>query len=476
MGLFGFKKRKEAAKSGKGPSCSECMRPIDGFVWEMEGKPYCRECYNRKMAIAGQTSAGAPEEYDFEMVVEDVFLIKNQGIVLTGKIRRGVIHRGDTVTVNQASYTVTRIDVIPNQVEYASEGMDAGLLLSTTDTSLFRRGDRVTAKRIAESAPQNTFVCEICKQEKRIKYRHTGYVCTACAEAGRRRPAAGTGGNDAKTTLTPELIAQLAGKEHAVRFGERTKVVWLADEDIHIDSEAFARWRKQNPFVPQYEFLGTIPLKEKTPVLSLYEDGVKTREYCLQTEGDEDFTGKYFLLSVRLSIHGNPAVPVAQIDGFVSDTPDDRKMTADDIGYRMEGHFLACGGVIGQRRYEMNRGQDLPMKALKYQGYTTPANVRLIGVCPECGKSFAFRGYAFYLGQTDVAYSDDGLDCCQIQTPDIDKDTWKYETEGKTFRYYNSFCCPHCKTPYIDYQKHPENKVFGVSGCVHLGRTPYRAK
>lgn len=32
-----------------------------------------------------------------------------------------------------------------------------------------------------------------------------------------------------------------------------------------------------------------------------------------------------------------------------------------------------------------------------------------------------------------------------------------------------SFFGPHCGTPYIDYRKYPQNKVFGVSGCVHLG-------
>ena len=79
-------------------------------------------------------------------------------------------------------------------------------------------------------------------------------------------------------------------------------------------------------------------------------------------------------------------------------------------------------------------------------------------------------------GQQDVAYSDDGLDCCVIEDRAIDKDTWVYETEGKCFRYYNSFNCPHCGAPYIDYKKYPQNKVFGVSGCVHLGREHYHVR
>lgn len=237
---------------------------------------------------------------------------------------------------------------------------------------------------------------------------------------------------------------------------------------IYVDSAALLQW-----LPAQYELQGVLPLTEKEPTITLYEDGVKTREYRLQTEKDEDFTGKYFQISIRLGMQGNPSVPVAQIDGFVSDTPEDRKMTMDDVSYRMEGHFLACGGANTKVRYEMNRGQDLPMKALKYPGYTTPSNVRLVGICPDCGKSFCFHGYAFYMGQNDVAYSDDGLDCCQISDYNIDKDSWTYEADGKTFRYCNSFCCPHCGAPYIDYRKFPEKKFFGVSGCVHLGRKVY---
>ena len=253
--------------------------------------------------------------------------------------------------------------------------------------------------------------------------------------------------------------------------------VQIVNGNIIIDSNLYMLWRILNePFVSMFEMTDAIPLTEKTPIISLYDDGKKTRTYCLQTEEDEDFTGKYFLISVRLSMQGNPPCPVAQIDGFVSDTPENRKMTLDDVGYRMEVYFLTCGGSASKQRYEMNRGQDLPMKALKYKSVITPSNVRLIGICPDCKRSFVFHSYAFYMSQNDVAYSDDGLDCCEIIAQEIDKDSWSYEIEGKTFRYYNSFNCPHCGTPYIDYKKHPENKVFGVSGCVHLGRKSYRAE
>ncbi len=270
--------------------------------------------------------------------------------------------------------------------------------------------------------------------------------------------------------------AMKLGKPLPERHAEKKEPVSFHNGHIHIDSGVFFAWKKENPAIAQYEKCAAILLHEKEPVISLYEDGVKTREYRLQTEAEEDFTGKFFLISVRLGLQGVSAVPVAQIDGFISDTDEERKMTANDIGYRMEGHFLACGESRGICQYELIQGRDLPAKGLKYPGYTTPSNVRLVGICPSCGKSFCFHGYAFYMLQNDVAYSDDGLDCCKILPYDIDKNNWSYETDGKVFRYYNSFNCPHCGTPYIDYKRYPEDKVFGVSGCVHLGRKVYCAK
>ena len=233
---------------------------------------------------------------------------------------------------------------------------------------------------------------------------------------------------------------------------------------IYVDRAAVFRER-------DVEVKKAIPLTERELVITLYEDGEPTRRYRLQAEGEEDFTGKYFLIDVRMNIVGVPPVPVLQIDGFISDTPEDRQMTLSDIGYRFQGHYLSCGGVIARDRIRHSVGQDLIQRGLKYPGYTTPGNVRLLGVCDVCGESFCFHGYAVYMGQDDVAYSDDGMDVCSFSAYEaIDKETWSCEIEGKTYRYYNSFCCPHCHAPYIDYKKHPENKVFGVSACTHLGR------
>ena len=255
------------------------------------------------------------------------------------------------------------------------------------------------------------------------------------------------------------------------------RLITLRESSVYLNSNALKIWVRFHSTSSEYSFNKTIPLNENELTLSLYDDGVKVRQYTLETEDNDDFSGKFFHLCVRLNHVGNPPIPVAQIDGFISDSSEDQKMGLNDIGYRMEAYFLSCGGEAREQRIKMMRGQDLVVKGLKYPGYTTPANVRLIGICPECGKSFCFHGYAFYMGQEDVAYSDDGLSCCSISAyAPIDKEKWTYEVDGITFRYYNSFNCPHCGTPYIDYKSHPEIKNFGVSGCVLLGRKHYTFK
>ena len=142
--------------------------------------------------------------------------------------------------------------------------------------------------------------------------------------------------------------ASIDGQDWLQRVFENIIPV-IVDHHIHIRTEQFVTWLKsRGPDEGSFEYTATIPLVEKEPTIFLFEDGIKTREYVLQTEGDEDLTGKFFHVAVRLSLLGKLSVPVAQIDGFISDTPEDRKMTMKDIGYRMEGHFLACGGRNGE--------------------------------------------------------------------------------------------------------------------------------
>lgn len=246
-------------------------------------------------------------------------------------------------------------------------------------------------------------------------------------------------------------------------------------QNIFIDSYAFEYQYKQNPYTfKKSGFMGVMEIHEKEPVLSLYENDTKFREYRLQTKDDENFTGKFFHICVRMDYFGNPRVPTALIEGFISDDSELRPFEHEDIGYRMEVYFLNHGGRSSKANYDLIRGNDLESKALKFVGYTTPGEYRLIGFCQNCFKSFTFNAYSVYLGGSEPVYSDDGLDSAYVTRYDWhDKEIWSRVVDEKTFRYYNSFNCPYCNAPYIDYRKKHEMKTFGRPCCVHLGKEPY---
>lgn len=254
---------------------------------------------------------------------------------------------------------------------------------------------------------------------------------------------------------------------------ENIEPVKIVDQNIYLDSNAYIKYlfAKSINYKEEYKHVAAIRLSEPEPILCLYDEGIQVHEYKLQTKGDENFKDKYFLICVRLNPFAKLNVILSQIDGVISDTCEERVFTADDIGYRMEGYILNRGGTVKDKMLSSIKGADLDAKGLSYPGYITPSNVRLIGICPKCKKSFTFTSFFFRHSLSEVAYSDDGLDLCVLKDYDIDKDNFSFEIDGKTFRYYNSFSCPHCLESYIDYKNHRDWKKHGVLGCVHLGKT-----
>lgn len=320
---------------------------------------------------------------------------------------------------------------------------------------------------------------ELLRLRKDIRMKHCGlWYCGKCsAELDAFSLTCSCCGK--KTNKAGKEMVKVNGAMYCLNclnrciLGEPAEIL---GQEIHIRSEAYALWREQNPS-QQYSAKAIIPLQQKTPVLQLWEDGTHKHDYVLETLPEEDFTGKWFHIEVRLNalkLQRGDEVPVAQIDGFVADTQEQRPMRSGDIGYRMEGYVMDAGGIAAQLVRNQMRGNDLVAKGLRYPGYITPGNVRLVGVCTACGRSITFKGYNFPMMQADPCYSDDGTDVLELYDPNIDKENWSITKNGKTFRYYNSFACRHCGEPYIDYGRLKQNKRFGVLGCCYLDRSPYR--
>ena len=273
--------------------------------------------------------------------------------------------------------------------------------------------------------------------------------------------------SSAKTTMK-ESAKKSVAKKH--KKHNLTPPLTVKEMRIDIDTKEYA----DRYSVTGYTHQCVVKLSGKCNIFQIYENNSLRREFELGTVEGEDFSGKYFHLALRIHTSNTYCGPVhlVQTDGFISDTPEDKQMQLSDIGYRMEC-FPLHSSAEEQYMCDQIIDRDLENKGLRYPGVTTPLNVRLIGWCPSCQRSFTFLSYALYNAQEEVAYSDDGLDVCGIEEYEIDKENWARTADGKIFRYYNPFRCPHCGKPYIDYKKHRYMKRFGNAACALLGKKPY---
>ncbi|AKK27332.1 EF-Tu/IF-2/RF-3 family GTPase [Mycobacterium sp. EPa45] len=73
----------------------------------------------------------------FRLTVQDVFVIKNRGLVATGRVEQGQIAVGDEVRINGTrAVAIDAIESFRKKVDEAVEGDNVGLLFSR-----FGRGD-----------------------------------------------------------------------------------------------------------------------------------------------------------------------------------------------------------------------------------------------------------------------------------------------------------------------------------------------
>ncbi|MBQ9762041.1 MAG: hypothetical protein IJV82_03080 [Oscillospiraceae bacterium] len=185
MGLFDIFKKKPVDKKLL-EKCSECFRPIDGHIWRLDNKKYCQECYNRKMAIIQQTAGQTQAENNFKFFIKDVYFLKDRGVVVEGIISSGLIRTNDKVAVNGKSVSVRGIKVKTGLIEQAKASNETvALLLDEKDSAdCFKAGGILTTEQCAgTSSNANTFICDVCRKEFPIKYRHTSNTCVECKEA-----------------------------------------------------------------------------------------------------------------------------------------------------------------------------------------------------------------------------------------------------------------------------------------------------
>jgi elongation factor Tu len=95
----------------------------------------------------------------FKMTVEDVFAIRNRGVVATGRVQSGTLHTGDTVQIDGAiSATVDAIEMFRKQRDEANTGDNIGVLFKGLQKNQINPGAVITAAGEFPSIEQSGFI------------------------------------------------------------------------------------------------------------------------------------------------------------------------------------------------------------------------------------------------------------------------------------------------------------------------------
>jgi len=135
------------------------------------------------------------------------------------------------------------------------------------------------------------------------------------------------------------------------------------------------------------------------------------------------------------------------------------------------------------------------MRGLHFGGTVIPAGVRIVCVCDRCNLSFTLQHFHAGFSEVQYFYSEDGSETLivpygaienmprqlqQVIDPDLLREV---EAElpaplhGKgEFGYYNSFPCPHCHAPFIDFEKNKQIRPGEYYGntLIDVLPTPWR--
>ena len=115
----------------------------------------------------------------FLMPVEDVFSIKGRGTVVTGRVERGTLEKGQEIEIiglqeNSMKTVVTGIEMFHKELDNAEAGDNAGILLRGITREQVERG-MVLAKP-GSITPHQSFKCEVYVLKKEEGGRHKAFL------------------------------------------------------------------------------------------------------------------------------------------------------------------------------------------------------------------------------------------------------------------------------------------------------------
>lgn len=254
-----------------------------------------------------------------------------------------------------------------------------------------------------------------------------------------------------------------------------TKRIKIKSNDIYISKHGLFGQKTE-------EYLGVLSFDNPTPTIKVFENSTLLKTFNIETlTTNSNLTGQYFHISIRLLENDG-----VMIDGIISKHNDKHQywQDSDYEAIRFQPFFLTTADLATSQRII---GKGVFERGLHYSGTITPTTVRVICICDNCNKSFTVQHFHGGFSDSQYFYSTDSKQTLivpynkiknlptQLQKEVDEKIIAQVEaelpkpTKGKgNYRYYNSFCCPHCLSPYIDFQKNKQIRPTEYYGLKYI--------
>jgi len=251
-----------------------------------------------------------------------------------------------------------------------------------------------------------------------------------------------------------------------------TKRIKIEGNDIYI--------KKPRLFGQKFEeYLGVLSFDKSKPTIKVFENNTLLKTFIIETlTTNPNLAGQYLHVSVRLLENDG-----VMIDGVVSKQRD-RHLDWQDNDYeaiRFQPFYLTTADVATRQQI---LGKGVFERGLHYSGTVTPTTVRVICICDICDKSFTVQHFHSGFSESQYYYSEDSKQTLIVPYDKIKNSPTHLQkevderiieevlpkpTKGKgSYRYYNSFCCPHCLSPYIDFQKNKQIRQTEYYGLKYI--------
>lgn len=233
------------------------------------------------------------------------------------------------------------------------------------------------------------------------------------------------------------------------------------------------------------EYLGVLNFDNPTPKIKVFENNILLKTFNIETLATNfNLTGQYFHISVRLLENDG-----VMIDGIISKNQDKHPnwQESDYEAIRLQPFFLTTADPATKYR---TIGKGVFERGLHYSGTVTPTTVRVICICDNCDESFTVQHFHGGFSETQYFYSADSKqtlivpygtiknlptqrqkDIDEKLLAEVEEELPKPTNRSENYRYYNSFRCPHCLSPYINFQTNKEIRPTEYYGLKYINDT-----